>query len=68
MKEAAAALKDWLETNSERADSVYGGHFQDPAKAALYADTMKEITDEMSRHVDAIATEWAENVKKPRLT
>jgi hypothetical protein len=49
-------LKSWLDASSKVADRVFGEHFGDPAQTALYADEVKEITDNMKKVVDGLAT------------
>jgi hypothetical protein len=57
-QESRQTLVGWLSTNSDVADKAFGSQFRDPAKAALYADEVKEVTDEMAAFVKRIADEW----------
>jgi hypothetical protein len=55
IEESSDSLKGWLDLNSSRADQSYGSHFRDPALAALYADEVKEVIEDMKKGVDEIA-------------
>lgn len=60
-QESREVLIEWLESNSTAADSAYGAHFRgDAAQAALYADELKEIVDQMKKTVNECFESWRE--------
>jgi hypothetical protein len=64
LEESQNDLKDWLDQQSNTADQAYGAHFGDPALAALYAEEVKEITEDMKTIVDKIAQRIKAEMKK----
>jgi hypothetical protein len=58
IQESLDSLKGWLDLESEVADQTYGRHFADPALTALYADEVKEMTENMKKQVDRFAGLW----------
>ena len=57
-KESCQVLLGWLDENADTADKVYGEHFGDPARAALHADEVRELIDEMKKIVEQAAADW----------
>jgi len=50
-------LEEWLETNAEEADRVYGKFFEGkPAMTALYAEAFREVIEELKERADRIAS------------
>ena len=50
-------LEGWLDPNSEVALRAYGPALQDPGLAALYADEVKDITDNLKKVVNEIGND-----------
>jgi len=74
LEESQNDLKDWLDQQSNTADQAYGAYFGDPALAALYAEEVKEVTEDMKTIVDKIAQRIKRregkvtDQRKPKLT
>jgi hypothetical protein len=57
--ESRERLLDWLDHNSQAADSAYASRFKgDPAQLALYADEVKEVVDGMKTVVEEVYHDW----------